>query len=297
MVRRSLVFAALVVTASSVAVADVIYMVAIGLSRMEIDGSNPQLLFAQFPNAFFEDVAIARATGTVYYAETNTTGGGGLVYRYDPGGSSRIIASAGGVLCVTVDEVAGKVYYGAVPTSEIRRCGLSGESVEVFASGIGYVFSIDIDPMGERIYWSEYDVAAEAGRIVRAGLPFGQNRETIVPDLGLAVDLVVDAVGDKLYWIDQDRGVVQRAALDGTSVETIADTGTTLSSIAIDYDNGKILWIDSASGDVLRANRDGSDRETAFWYYGARRFDIGPMPPVGVEPTSWSRVKTRYGQP
>jgi len=63
------------------------------------------------------------------------------------------------------------------------------------------------------------------------------------------------------------------------------------------HDNGKILWIDSASGDVLRANRDGSDRETAFCYYGARRFDIGPMPPVGIEPTSWSRVKTRYGQP
>lgn len=66
------------------------------------------------------------------------------------------------------------------------------------------------------------------------------------------------STGQKMYWADPEAGVIQRANLDGSNVETVVPkfrpTGT-----AVDVAGGKIYWTDAGSNPrIQRANLDGT---------------------------------------
>ncbi len=73
----------------------------------------------------------------------------------------------------------------------------------------------------------------------------------------------------KMYWTDTHSNTIQRANLDGSSVETVVNGVTASLDMAIDQINGKIYWVDigqfvSGFGDevIRRANLDGTGVET-----------------------------------
>jgi DNA-binding beta-propeller fold protein YncE len=73
----------------------------------------------------------------------------------------------------------------------------------------------------------------------------------------------VDASGGKVYWSDSVANRIQRANLDGSSVETLVPgfTGEGLRGIAVDSAAGKVYWTDFAAQKIQRANLDGTNVE------------------------------------
>ena len=68
----------------------------------------------------------------------------------------------------------------------------------------------------------------------------------------------------KIYWIDEGTVKIQRAKLDGSSVEDLvvaADGLITPKRLALDTLNGKMYWTDIGTDDIHRANLDGSNVE------------------------------------
>jgi sugar lactone lactonase YvrE len=72
--------------------------------------------------------------------------------------------------------------------------------------------------------------------------------------------LVVDPAEGKMYWTDQTAGRIQRANLDGSTVETLFSgfAGGALKGIEIDAAAGKMYWTNSVAQKIQRANLDGS---------------------------------------
>ncbi len=70
-----------------------------------------------------------------------------------------------------------------------------------------------------------------------------------------------DSRAGKIYFTDRGRGLVQRANLDGTRVETLSSLpGSNLRGITLDLPGGKLYFCDNGSDHIYSANLDGSNR-------------------------------------
>lgn len=132
---------------------------------------------------------------------------------------------------------------------------------------------IVVDPAAGFVYWSNMGKASvDDGSIDRAGID-GSNLTTIVREGGTftAKQLKLDRKHGKLYWSDREGMRIQRANVDGSSVETLIETGhgdqdradksRWCVGIALDVDRGKIYWTqkggDNAGvGVIRRANME-----------------------------------------
>ncbi len=94
----------------------------------------------------------------------------------------------------------------------------------------------------------------------------------------------VDVEGGYLFWTNMgsalggaNLGTVQRAALDGTGIETIVPVGVgnTFKQLAIDGVHHKLYWCDREGAKLWRANMDGSQPETLASGHGLQQ-------PVGI---------------
>ncbi len=142
------------------------------------------------------------------------------------------------------------------------------------------------------VYWIDYD----SDLIQRSSL-VGTNVETLV-DLKASFGggdgdyvpryLDIDPAGGKMYWTDAAGGVIRRANLNGSNVETVVSgfTGGGLRGIAIDSAAGKMYWADSAAQKIQRANLDGSGVQ-----------DLITSSASGVRETSWIRRPARCTGP
>jgi DNA-binding beta-propeller fold protein YncE len=178
---------------------------------------------------------------------------------------------------------------------------LTGKLFVLEASGDGRLFSINpdgsdktflvtgcpvpdgvaVDVQGGHIYWTNMGVPSRKdGSIERVDL-YGSNRTTIVPSGGTYTpkQLHFDAVGRKLYWGDREGMRVMRCNLDGSSVETLVQTGhgdddrrdetNWCVGVAVDHVGGHLYWTqkgpsDAGLGRILRAGIDLPAGETAF---------------------------------
>lgn len=100
----------------------------------------------------------------------------------------------------------------------------------------------------------------------------GSEAKAIVTGNGISAPdgVNVDADGAHVYWTNMgsalgggNLGTVQRAALDGSAVETIvpAGVGNTFKQMTIDRTHHKLYWCDREGAKVWRANYDGSEHE------------------------------------
>jgi len=70
-----------------------------------------------------------------------------------------------------------------------------------------------------------------------------------------------DGDNPKMYWTDGDTGKIQRANLDGSSIEELVTGLTTPRGIALDVSGGKMYWTDAGTDKIQRANMDGTGVE------------------------------------
>jgi DNA-binding beta-propeller fold protein YncE len=122
------------------------------------------------------------------------------------------------------------------------------------------------------LYWTNMgNPKANDGTILRSDLD-GRRMVTIVPPGSTFTpkQLTIDKATGKLYWSDREGMRVMRANLDGSSVETLADTsqGDTRPGcdakkwcvgIAVDSAGGKVYWTqkggdNAGEGRILRAD-------------------------------------------
>ena len=93
-----------------------------------------------------------------------------------------------------------------------------------------------------------------------------------------------------MYWTDTGSGRIQRANLDGSNVEELAQGLTSPTDIAVDVTGQKIYWTDTGSGRIQRANLDGSNVENLI---------TGLSSPTGIAVDAAGKVywtDTRSGQ-
>jgi hypothetical protein len=113
---------------------------------------------------------------------------------------------------------------------------------------------IVVDVENGHIYWTEMGIPnKEDGSIERANID-GSNHVTIVPNgkTFTPKQLQLDKRNGRLYWCDREGMRVMRSNLDGSSIETLVQTGQGEADradvprwcvgIAIDVEAGKLYW-------------------------------------------------------
>jgi DNA-binding beta-propeller fold protein YncE len=175
---------------------------------------------------------------------------------------------------------------------------------------------VAVDVQAGHIYWTNMGVpSANDGSIERVDLD-GGNRTTIVPSGGTYTpkQLHFDALGRKLYWGDREGMRVMRCELDGSSVETLVQTGqgdqdrrdqtNWCVGVAVDHVGGYLYWTqkgpsDAGLGRILRAGIDLPAGESA-----SSRSDVEvvfkdlPEPiDLEIEPTTRTLFWTDRGDP
>src|SRR6266851_3977380 len=123
---------------------------------------------------------------------------------------------------------------------------------------------IVVDVENGHIYWTEMGIPnKEDGSIERANID-GSNHVTIVPNgkTFTPKQLQLDKRNGRLYWCDREGMRVMRSNLDGSSIETLVQTGQGEADradvprwcvgIAIDVEAGNLYWTDR--GDAPRGN-------------------------------------------
>jgi DNA-binding beta-propeller fold protein YncE len=88
--------------------------------------------------------------------------------------------------------------------------------------------------------------------------------ETVIADgLTYPYRITLDPVGAKMYWTTVGAGMVRRANLDGTGLETIVDLGASSNTgVAVDGVSGRLYWAQADS--VWSSSLDGSDAAVLF---------------------------------
>ena len=245
--------------------------------RANLDGSNAEPLITRSNEALF-GLALDVAGGQIYWTAltfTFTASEGGI-YRANLDGSNVETLIAGELLpfSLALDVAGGQIYWtGIDPEAEegsIYRANLDGSNVETLIAEQNVPNSLALDVAGGQIYWTGIDPEAEEGSIYRANLD-GSNVETLIaePEHSIPFSLALDVAGGQIYWtawtaIDPEgfaeEGIICRANLDGSNVETLIAEQNIPGFLALDAAGGQIYW--TATEGVYRANLDGSNVET-----------------------------------
>lgn len=167
---------------------------------------------------------------------------------------------------------SGRLYFLDIRGGRVVSTAADGADAKVLISGrTGIPDGIAVDTQAGHIYWTIMGrAAADDGMIERIDLD-GSHLTTIVPAGGTFTpkQLKLDAVHRKLYWSDREGMRIMRANLDGSSIETLVETGhgdadrrdagNWCVGIALDIAGGKVYWTqkggDNAGiGSIRRAN-------------------------------------------
>lgn len=266
------------------------------LARIDTTGANWTVLAPGGPEWSFPYVAFDAQPGTVYYMLDWYMTGQSCVARLD----NRGLWCDSYFISLCVDEKRKRLYVGTVDGT-IRGCNFDGNGRTTLFSGGHIILGMDVDQSHQQLYWTDYVDSPSGGRVLRAdilndGFLLGAP-ETIAIGLGNVADVAIDVEGGKVYWVDYTRKQVQRANLDGSSAETIANTTEKPVSIAFDSLRHKVYWLESPQRETIvrRANPDGSGQKQLFRVSGQfLSLDLGPEIPVGIEPKGWDEMKQLY---
>ncbi len=144
----------------------------------------------------------------------------------------------------------------AAGPNHLFTCDLDGNGLTDILPGPGYVSGVDVDPAGQRVYWSDQ-------------LPTGSVRSASFTGASPAVSatgpvhygLATDTVNQKLYW--SGLGGIQRTDYNGASPVTVVAVAST-SAIEVDPIAGKLFWANwTVSPPTIHiANLDGTSPQT-----------------------------------
>jgi DNA-binding beta-propeller fold protein YncE len=168
-------------------------------------------------------------------------------------------ASQVGAAGIAIDRVHGKIYW--VSPSEIKRADLDGLHVETVVPGLSNGRSIEIDPTGERVYWSE------VGRGVRSAKLDGSDVQDLAASLTV-LGVALDTAHGKIYWADTNTDRIERASLDGSNREpvVILTEGGLVgpSDLAVDPVAGRVFWAEFGLNEIRSVYFNGAVKQTLF---------------------------------
>lgn len=173
---------------------------------------------------------------------------------------------------IAVDRFAGKMYWTDWTDATLKRADLDGSNVETLLSGLSGPYGIALDAGSGKMYWTEFS----AGKIRRANLDGSGAEDLVTTGLNHVNGIALDLDNGKMYWGDGSavNGEIERANLDGTSVETVLSGLSSPMEIALDVPNRMMYWADLGTDRVQRANTDGTGVEDLY---------VSPLgTPVGV---------------
>ena len=133
---------------------------------------------------------------------------------------------------------------------------LVGTEVESFVPEVRNAISLTVETTKGKIYWTE-KIGKNTGNVKSANLD-GSNVQ-VVTTLKTAVptSIAVDAARSKLYW-SNSRGRIQRANLNGRSIQNLLQNLNNPGNITLDPVGGKLYWTE-APGRLRRANLNGKN--------------------------------------
>ena len=171
--------------------------------------------------------------------------------RSDIDGSNSVILAdiAGTPSDIILDKKNGKIYWGDSAQGKIQRASLDGSDVELLDMIELHVTGIDLDVENGKMYYT----VTSLDSVRRADLN-GQDPEILVTGLASVGDITLDLIAGKMYFSGSG---IQRADLDGSSLETIA-TGS-CDGVALSPSTGHVYCADSFNDVIVRRNLDGSN--------------------------------------
>ena len=148
----------------------------------------------------------------------------------------------------------GRLFFLEINAGLIHTMNPDGSDKRTIVSGCRAPDGIAVDPVAGHIYWTNMGVPSRNdGSIERADLD-GGNRVTIISpgDTFTPKQIQLDRRDNKIYWCDREGMRVMRANLDGSSIETLVETGcgdvdradqrNWCVGIAIDHNWNEVYW-------------------------------------------------------
>jgi sugar lactone lactonase YvrE len=259
------------------------------LRRADLDGTNIEDLVIGAGRPV--NIALDLANEKMFWADTVTD----KIYRanLDGSGSETIITLGSPTPLLSegyglaLDVADNKIYWtNEGHDNKIFRANLDGTDIVALVEiPNGNPFALALGPSGRRAYFSHGGDPRQ--KIQRADLEVGGVvRDLITNGLITPAGIALDIDLGKMYWTDASLGTIQRANLDGTSIETVVTNDLQFPwGIAIDDRNRKMYWAEANNRAIRRANLDGTDVETLVTDTGHAlgiALDLRPIP----EPTA-----------
>lgn len=217
-----------------------------GIGRANLDGSNVETILERwFKLRGPESIALDVAAGKMYWTEWGQAERTRGYMRSGPN-----------------DDSIGNPTYG------IHRANLDGSNIETLAIfpdapeptdgklrwNVPEPTSITLDVADSKLYWTDSSHA-----IYRANLD-GSNAEPFFTGGENPWGIALDIPGNKIYWTEHEAQKVQRADLDGTNVEVLLTSQSTIPvGLALDGAENKMYWTDQGTNMIRRADLDGAN--------------------------------------
>lgn len=125
-----------------------------------------------------------------------------------------------------------------------------------------FLLPVGLDLFNGDLFATAVDIGAET---VWTGNVDGSGITRIIDygNGGYGYGIQIDQVNNKIYFDDHDGGVLLRADLDGSNIETIGSSSDKVYGIAINNETGKVYWA-SQDGVIKVANLDGTEEEVVL---------------------------------
>ena len=193
--------------------------------------------------------------------------------------------SASAPLDIAIDTKERTLYW-TTSQGSIQRANIDGSNIQNLITGLDSPKAIAVDMVGSKLYWME------AGERIRCANLNGANIQTFTTGSDTLEDITV--AGDYLYWtekIDETRGKIRRADLNGANVEELVALSSVPVGIAVDIAGDKLYWTES-QGRIRRADLNGTNIEDIVTGLVAPRNLV-----LAVEAEQTTAVMTSVGQP
>jgi DNA-binding beta-propeller fold protein YncE len=163
------------------------------------------------------------------------------------------------VIAVLMGEVAplsAATLYWSDSALDVHRIDTDGTGQETLpVSGINFIGGLAIDPVGQKLYWSE---TGATDKIQRSDLDGSNIEDVVSAGLGDPRGLAIDQTEGRLFWVDiQINWVTQALLANFTATQQlfVSNGGT---HVALDTLNGKIYWLkNQLVKGMATANMDG----------------------------------------
>ena len=154
------------------------------------------------------------------------------ILRADLDGSNAEVVLAAEVLQprgVALDVASGKVYWADNRLGQIMRSSLNGTDLEVVVESNNSE-GLALDLAGGKMYWTTLNT------VFRADLEGSEVEELVTVSFpeNILSGIALDVAAGKMYWTNRGADKIQRANLDGSTVEDLLTEPGISGGIALD---------------------------------------------------------------